>query len=101
MADSLRGAGDSRQNRHRILMMVSLLGAFAAVAAALGLWKASSWLQGEVKTERVEAPRARPAGRSGAAELMVVSPADLPAAVRGRYRLGPDRRLLLAVAEIQ
>ncbi len=32
---------------------------------------------------------------------MAVAPADLPAAVRERYRPRPDRRLLLAVAEIQ
>src|SRR4051812_46018951 len=101
MADSLRGAGDSRQNRHRILVIVSLLGAFVAVAGALGLGKAVSWLQGEDPPARAVTPRARPAGRSQVAELMATAPADLPAVVRGRYRLGPDRRLLLAVAEIQ
>lgn len=101
MADSLRGAGDSRQNRHRILVIVSLLGAFVAVAGALGLWKASSWLESEDPPVRAAVPRARPAGRSQVAELMATPPADLPAVVRKRYRLRPDRRLLLAVAEIQ
>jgi hypothetical protein len=101
MADSLRGAGDSRQNRHRILVIVSLFGAFAAVAVSLGLGRAVSWFQAEDQPARAAVPRARPAGRSQVAELMAAAPADLPVVVRGQYRLGPDRRLLLAVAEIQ
>lgn len=101
MADSLRGVGESRQNRHRILLIVSLFGALVAVAGALGLGRAVSWFQGEDPPARPVPPRARPAGRSQVAELMATAPADLPAVVRGRYRLRPDRRLLLAVAEIQ
>lgn len=40
-------------------------------------------------------------GRSGPEALVATAPADLPALVRDRYRLRPDRRLLQAVAEVQ
>ena len=55
-------------------------------------------LVGAVSCSRAES-EASPS-RYGPQVLVTTAPADLPALVRDRYRLRPDRRLLQAVAEI-
>src|SRR5215213_644121 len=90
MPDSSSWMGDLRRNRYRVLLWSSLC---AALAIAVWLSGAGSWLPAERE-------RPQPPGRSGEEALLAMAPADLPVAVRERYRLQPDRRLLAAVAAV-
>src|SRR3954452_21690336 len=92
MVDSLRGT--SRKNRHRVALTISILAAAAVLVAAVWLSRADPSLRGGPETPP-------PARRPAAEPLLAVAPADLPAAVRDRYRPRPDRRLLAAVSEVQ
>ena len=99
MDDSLRAKGESRGSWRRVLLWGSLSGALIIVAASLWLSDVLPWFRAEPQTVRIEKPR--PALRRPPDPLLAIAPAELPAAVRERYRLRPDRRLLLAVAEVQ
>jgi hypothetical protein len=100
MAAAASWIKDSPWNRRRVLL-ASLL-ALVLLAAALWLSGAASRFRAKAEAEPAPLPaKPRPTLRPRVAELLAVTPADLPAAVRGRYRLGPDRRLLQAVAEVR
>jgi hypothetical protein len=102
MADSASWMKDSPRSRRRAVLL-SLFAAFVlliALAAALWLSGAASWFRAEAEPEPLPVTPRTTTLRPRVAELLAMAPADLPAAVRGRYRLGPDRRLLQAVAEI-
>ena len=102
MADSASWIKDSPRSRRRAVLL-SLFAAFVlliALAAALWLSGAASWFRAEAEPEPLPVTPRTTTLRPRVAELLAMAPADLPAAVRGRYRLGPDRRLLQAVAEI-
>ncbi|HKH46180.1 MAG TPA: tetratricopeptide repeat protein [Thermoanaerobaculia bacterium] len=90
MADSSSWMGDLRRNRYRVLLWSSLC---AALAISVWLSGAGSWFPAERE-------RPQPPSRSGEETLLAMAPADLPVAVRERYRLQPDRRLLAAVAAV-
>jgi hypothetical protein len=64
--------------------------------AAIGLLVALASLAGAAFWFRAESQKAQPESVSGPEALL----ADLPAVVRERYRLRPDRRLLTAVAAV-
>jgi hypothetical protein len=68
-------------------------------SAAVWLSGAASWFSAAPEPER-QMPQRPAASVSGPAGLLAVAPADLPAVVRDRYRLRPDRRLLAAVAAV-
>ena len=100
MADSFPGTAEPSLSRRRVLVWGSLAGALVAVlAASLWLSGAIPWFHDDPLPETVQKPR--PVRRLQAEPLLAVAPAGLPAAVRDRYRPRPDRRLLLAVAEVQ
>ena len=80
MSDSPRGMSMSRRRR----------------IAAIGFLVALTSLSGAAFWFRAESQKAQPERLSGPEALL----ADLPAAVRERYRLRPDRRLLAAVAAV-
>lgn len=67
--------------------------AIGSLVAVISLTGAAFWFRAEPEKALAE----RLSGREG---LLAVAPADLPAAVRARYRLRPDRRLLAAVAAV-
>jgi hypothetical protein len=90
---------DSPWSRRRAVL-ISLFAVLVLLIASLWLAGAASWFRAEAEPEPLPA-KPRPTPRPRVAELLAVTPADLPAAVRGRYRLGPDRRLLQAVAEVR
>gem|GEM_PF-2374710 len=98
MADSPSGMKDSRRPRRRAVLRSLLV-----VVAAVAILTASAWLLGAAPWFRVEPEKAAeapsPSNRQSRASV-VASPADLPAVVRDRYRLRPDRRLLAAVAAV-
>jgi len=56
-------------------------------------------LPGAVSCGRAESESSP--SRSGPEALLAAAPADLPALVRDRYRLRPDRRLLKALVEVE
>ncbi len=100
MADSLSGTAEPARSRRRVLVLGSLAGVLVAVlAASLWLSGAIPWFHDDPLPETVQKPR--PVRHLQAEPLLAVPPAGLPAAVRDRYRPRPDRRLLLALAEIQ
>src|SRR6476620_3594533 len=98
MAHPLSETRDSGGNRHRDIPWARLA-VGGLLVAAVCLSGAAWWFRSEPEKPRPEAPR--PASRPGAEALLAVAPADLPAVVRDRYRLRPDRRLLVAVAEVR
>jgi tetratricopeptide (TPR) repeat protein len=71
------------------------------VVAVVAILVASVWFSGADAWFRAEPEKPRTTSRSATEAVVVASPADLPAAVRDRYRLRPDRRLLAAVTEIR
>jgi hypothetical protein len=99
MADSASWIKEFPRSRRRAVL-VSLCAAFVLLITSLWLAGAASWFRAEAEPEPLPA-KPRPTLRPRVAELLAMTPADLPAAVRGRYRLGPDRRLLQAVAEVR
>ncbi|HEY0555632.1 MAG TPA: hypothetical protein VGG20_15355 [Thermoanaerobaculia bacterium] len=100
MADSFPGTAEPSPSRRRVLVWGSLIGALVVVlAASLWLSGAIPWFHDEPLPETVQKPR--PVRHPQAEPLLAVAPAGLPVAVRDRYRPRPDRRLLLAVAEVQ
>jgi len=103
MADSPSGMRESRRPRQRAVLRSLLV-----VVAAVAILTASAWLLGAAAWFRVEPEKAAEApirsnrqSRASMEALLAAAPADLPAIVRDRYRLRPDRRLLAAVAEVQ
>jgi hypothetical protein len=90
---------DSDGNLRRIVPMGLAFAAAGILGAALWLSGATSWFSAAPEPER-QMPQRLAASVSGPAGLLAVAPADLPAAVRDRYRLRPDRRLLAAVAAV-
>lgn len=92
MSDVLREVRAPRPSRHRAIF-------WAAGLAAAGVLATSLWVSGTASWFRAD-PETPPGGGSGPAGLAAMAPADLPAAVRERYRLRPDRRLLGAVAAV-
>jgi hypothetical protein len=98
MAESVSWIKEPPRSRRRALL-ISLFAVLALLAAALWLSGAASWLKAAAEPEPLPA-KPGPTLRPRWAELLAVPPANLPDAVRDRYRLGPDRRLLQAVAEI-
>jgi tetratricopeptide (TPR) repeat protein len=90
MSDVLREMRAPRLNRHRVIFWITGLAAAGVLATSLWVSGAASWFRATPE----------PAGRSGPEGLAAMAPADLPAAVRERYRLRPDRRLLGAVAAV-
>jgi len=102
MADSTSWIEESPRSRRRAVLL-SLLAVFVLLTAlAAALWRsgAVSWFRAEAEPEPLPVTPRTTALRPRMAELLAVAPAGLPAAVRERYRLGPDRRLLQAVAEV-
>ena len=99
MADSASWIKESPRSRRRVIL-ISLFAAFVLLITSLWLSGVTPWFRAEAEPEPLPA-KPQPTLRPRVAELLAVAPADLPAAVRERYRLGPDRRLLQAVAEIQ
>lgn len=99
MLHSLSGTAGTvvvEENQSRVipkgvrLAALGILGGALAVSAWLS--GGGNWFPGPEKPE--------PVSLSVPAALLAVPPADLPAAVRDRYRLRPDRRLLGAVAAV-
>ncbi|HEV7785923.1 MAG TPA: hypothetical protein VGQ28_11345, partial [Thermoanaerobaculia bacterium] len=102
MADSLSGMSDSRRPRRRALLRSLFLAAAAVAILVASAWilRAASWFRAEPETSQDAPAHSNLPSRSAGEALLSASPADLPAVVRDRYRLRPDRRLLAAVAEI-
>lgn len=98
MLHALSGTEALQENPSRFVSKRARL-AVLALGGALAL---SVWVSGaEGIAPWSGGPRApEPVSRSVPAALLTVPPADLPAAVRDRYRLRPDRRLLGAVAAV-
>ncbi len=92
MPDSPGRRSDSRRDRHRAIPRSWRCAATGILIAVV--------LSGAVSCGRAESDKLPPASRFAPEALLAVAPADLPAVVRQRYRLRPDRRLLAAVAAV-
>ncbi|HEV7505241.1 MAG TPA: hypothetical protein VGS07_10040 [Thermoanaerobaculia bacterium] len=93
---------DSRRPWHRVLLrsLFFVVAGVAILAASAWLLGAASWFGAEPEKPRDASIHPNPPSRSAVEALLAAAPADLPAVVRDRYRLRPDRRLLAAMAEI-
>ena len=90
----LHSVSSLRPARHRGLLF-TVLGILVVALAT------TAWVSGGASWFRAEPTASRPASLSGPEVLLALAPADLPTAVRDRYRLKPDRRLLDAVAAVR
>lgn len=99
MLHALSGTEALQENRDHVLPRRVRLAALGVLGGALAVavWLsdaggAGNWFRGPRTPE--------PVSLSVPAALLAVPPADLPAAVRDRYRLRPDRRLLDAIVAV-